>query len=652
MKNNNIQRLLASALLLAFTAPTGFTYPTHSGYDSYDSANNRTYSAGTSTDLSATVPLSNTNEKITLSLRDSDVQQVLRMFADKAGKNIVFHSTVKGKVTLDLVDMPINEAFNLVLQINNLSYYIQDNTLIVLSSSSKDNANFSKKEMMVFPVQYVAASKVADFLNKNVFGMKKPGMSTIDAATVNAATNEVIVFGMPTDAAVVRKVIAQLDKEPLSRTFYVNHTTPGEMADMICNMLLPSQGASSGGGSGKSNGNDGYTPPTPGVGTSLTGGAAGIVTGGADGIDDTIKLGEGIVACSVSQSAKGSSSSFDVQNLAVSYYPQRGSIMLIGGSEAQQRLVENFIKTNDIKQPQAYLEMSIVELSEQGSKEFQNNWSVASKAWNVSFNNGRTTGGRPGGVGESWSPYIFRGWTNDASGTNPQMIPPASKDSGSQGYTLPTYGEAQGYLPWKGGGRSYISWTMNYLIENNKARVLANPKIIITNGKTSVIDLTEDYVEKVTSEFLSSSQNGNGSTGTVQRTYTIGKDKGIKISLVPFISPDGYVTLNILPQYATEAGQIYATGETGQSELAATLLNRRNLDLKNVRIKDGETLVIGGMISEGDYKQVQKIPVLGDLPLIGAAFRSTSTKKQKSELVIMITPKIIVDGDEVAADRL
>jgi len=63
-------------------------------------------------------------------------------------------------------------------------------------------------------------------------------------------------------------------------------------------------------------------------------------------------------------------------------------------------------------------------------------------------------------------------------------------------------------------------------------------------------------------------------------------------------------------------------------------------------------LVIGGMINEGDYKQVQKIPVLGDLPVIGAAFRSTSTKKQKMELVIMITPKIILDSDEVAADRL
>ena len=74
--------------------------------------------------------------------------------------------------------------------------------------------------------------------------------------------------------------------------------------------------------------------------------------------------------------------------------------------------------------------------------------------------------------------------------------------------------------------------------------------------------------------------------------------------------------------------------------------------MKNVRIKDGETLVIGGMIQELEGKIVQKIPVLGDLPVVGAAFRSTSTEKVKSELVIMITPRIIQDGENAVADRL
>ena len=627
MRYNNIKRLMSAALLLAFTAPSGLAVST---YDSIAPANSMV--------LSGDVKLTAKNDKITLSLRDSDVRQVLRMFADKAGMNVVFHSSVEGKVTLDLVNMPINEAFSLVLQVAGLNYYTQNNTLVVIAKDNADNAAFSKQEMMVFPVKYVNAAKVADFLNKNVFAIKRPGLSSVDAATVNSATNEIIVFGMPSDAAIVQKVIDQLDREPLSKTFVVNHTTPAEMADMICNMLLPSRGSVSG-DSNSGSGNAGFIPPSPGTGT--TGGAAGIkgiMTGGAASSSSSggsssseLKLGEGIVACTVSASSSSTvAAPFDVQNLAISYFPQRGTVTMMGGSEAQQKMIEDFIKTNDIKQPQAYLEVSIVELNEEGSKTFNNEWSIQSPNWFLTFSGTATNGGRMASPGTKRFIELQR---PSEDGTSLETVYEAVED-------------------WYRGG-AYISWQMNYLIENRKARVLANPKLLITNGQESVIDLTQDYVEKVTSEFLSSTTSTSGSagysSGAVQRTYTIGEDQGIKVTLTPFISPDGYVTLNIAPEYATIAGQVYTPSETGESDdLQATLLSRRNLDLKNVRIKDGETLVIGGLIQENETKTVGKIPILGDLPIIGAAFRSSTTSKTKNELVIMITPKIINDGDSIA----
>ena len=206
MKYSHIQKLLSIMMLSAFAGTSVFAYPAYnSSYNSYQSSS----PSVSSTTLSGDVQLTSQNERITLSLRDSDVKQVLRMFADKAGKNIVFHSSVSGKVTLDLVDMPINDAFSLVLQVSGLNYYLKDNTLVIISKSNADNASFSKQEMMTFPVQYVSAAKIAQFLNKNVFSMKKPGVSGVEAATINSATNEVIVFGMPSDAAIVRKVIEQ-----------------------------------------------------------------------------------------------------------------------------------------------------------------------------------------------------------------------------------------------------------------------------------------------------------------------------------------------------------------------------------------------------------------------------------------------------------
>ena len=632
MSHSTIKRVLSIALLIAFTAPSALALP------AYDSSISKS-----SMVLSGDVHLTDNNDLITLSLRDSDVKQVLRMFADKAGLNIVFHSSVTGNVTLDLVNTPINEAFALLLQVAGLNFYKEANTLIVIAKSSPDNAIYSKQEMMVFPVNYVDASKIANFLNVNVFSMQKPGMSGSDAATVNSATNELIVFGMPSDVPIIEKVIAQFDREPVSKTFAVNHTTPAEMANMICKMLLPSRG------SNDSSSESGMSSEGSSGSGAETGGAAGVVTGGAASTSSSssseLKLGEGIVACSVTPSLSSETlTPFSVQNLSISYYPQRGTITLMGGSEAQVRMIENFIKENDIKQPQALLEVSIVELNEQGSKEFSNNWQIASRAWGVNFNGDSTTGGRPGGRQGYWVESTDYTWSGPGGSKDPYQD--------EEGNVIVPQQIARTFYELMP-ATTYVTWQINYLIENRKARVLANPKILITNGQESVIDLTQDYVEKVTSEYLTSSLTGTGSTGTAQRNYTIGSDLGIKVTLTPFISPEGYVTLNITPEYSTQAGEVRTQSEVqGQTDLAATLLSRRNLDLKNVRIKDGETLVIGGLIQESEQKTVHKIPILGDLPLIGTIFRSSSTSKAKSELVVMVTPKIINDDEPVSADTL
>ena len=435
MSYSNIKRVIAAAMLFAFTAPSSLAV---SGGTYFGSVPAQDITTNSMT-LNGDVRLTSRNDLITLSLRDSDVKQVLRMFADKAGLNIVFHDSVKGKVTLDLVNTPINEAFGLVLQISGLNYYKQGDTMIIMGKDAPENAAYSKQEMMVFPVNYVSADKIADFLNKNVFAMKKAGMSGIDAATVNSANNELIVFGMPSDEAIVRKVIQQFDREPYTKTFVVNHTTPAEMADMICNLLLPSRGSSAnGGGTGSS------SSSTSSEGTE-TGGAAGILTGAAAESSSDIKLGEGIVACSVAPSTGSSIAPFDIQNLSIAYFPQRGTITLMGGSEAQAKMIENFIRANDVKQPQALLEMAIVELNEDGSKDFKNKWGLYGKHWQATFD-GSFQGGHEGPGNKTTTHYPATMYTDqlDEKGI--------LTGQNSFDYMLPF---TKGFN---------ISWYMNYII--------------------------------------------------------------------------------------------------------------------------------------------------------------------------------------------
>ena len=83
-----------------------------------------------------------------------------------------------------------------------------------------------------------------------------------------------------------------------------------------------------------------------------------------------------------------------------------------------------------------------------------------------------------------------------------------------------------------------------------------------------------------------------------------------------------------------------------QFDVADCLLNKRELKTKNVRVKDGDTLILGGLIQETESVTHKKFPVLADLPVIGAFFQDQGTTKERSELILMITPRILKDVDQ------
>ncbi len=530
------------------------------------------------------------NQKINLSLRGTDVQQVLRMFADKAGLNIIFHESAKGTVTLDLVDVSLEDAFKMIMKMTNLTYVIKDKTMLVVSTSSAESLNLTKDNISILPVKYADAAYLAHFLNTNIFSLNQPGLSYGPIVTTNADKNELLIFGTDNDYNMAKKIVEKFDKKPLMTTYRVNHTTPFEMAKMICETIfqLPFEGSKTTGGAKKGNYEANLNA------NFKMNSSASKASDGA--------LGGGSIACTVKSGVStGNISSYQGKPTLILYVqPELGTLTMVGGSEQQVQMVNDFIVENDRKQPQAYLEISIVALSEEGSRTFNNEWAFNGKHINVSFRDGTTKTGS----------YMWHG-------------------------------------PSKGSGARTLSQAITYLIENKKGRMLANPKIVITNGKKSIIDLTQDYVESTTVQILQSFASGESTSGTIQKTYNIADDNGIKVEILPFISPDGYVSLTMKPKYASIYQTITDTYE-GEPYTAATLLQRHDLDLKNVRIKDEETLLLGGMIQETETNGTGKIPVLGDIPIVGFFFRNQNKSLKREELLIMMTPRIIKDTEDVA----
>lgn len=542
------------------------------------------------TRLTGNIQIAGSSKKVTLSLRDADVKQVLRMFADKANMNIIFHNTVRGEVTLDLKDVPINTALEFVLDACELTYIRQDNNIIIASKDAAKDLSYARQNFTTIPVKYVNAQSVADFVNKSMFNGKYQGISSVPVVAVNANKNELMVFGTEEDELLIKKILTKLDVKPMMNVFPVNHISPQEMAATICDTILSDK--SEGGA------NQGVSISTPSRGS-----------GG-----DEIELGGGYTVCVVGEnngSIEESEETEDLVNytsnpLTVAYFPALGTVATYGGSREQVKMIESFIKLHDKKQPMAYIELSLIQLSENGSKAFSSDWMVWTPLGGFNFN------ATSGFSTNQWAPTFFKG--NSYNVVDDQ-------------------GEVE-YSVYKHKGWGPIVMSLNYLINNGKGRVLASPKVMVTNGKKSTIDLTTDYVKSVKREFSTETQSLQAITNV---TYEIGSDMGIQVEITPFISPEGYVVMNLKPNYSTRAG--------GTDDY--TLLSRRSLELENVRVKDGETLVLAGLIQENETNEVVKMPILGDLPVIGTFFRSTSNIMTKEELVILITPHIVYSQDQI-----
>lgn len=545
-------------------------------------------------------------KKINLSLRDSDLKQTLRMLADKAGLNIVFDKSVEGKVTLDLNNVTLNEAFMTIFKATMHTYVLDGNTVTVMSTEAAKDIAYTRQNMTVLPVKYVNAENVATFLNENLFESDIFGLSNKPVVTSNPRTNQIVVFGTMTDVNAIKRVLPVLDTKPMVNSFKVNHTTPAEMASLICEAIL-------------------YNGESSGSSISSSG-------GGSEDSSDKIVLGGGQVACrdeaSSSRGSSGSSSSgtggklsaFKGAPLTIAYFPELGTINTYGGSVEQVQIVKDFIKEHDKKQLMAYIELSVVELNEDGSKEFSNTWNLWTPFISLGF--------EPGTGLTTLSPWYI--WGSEVKAAVKDTV---TDSSGSSSTTSSTSVSSS--------NNKALMYKLTYLIENGNGRVLTNPKIMVTNGRTAVIDMTSDYIKSVTSQVL---QSSSSITSATQRTYDIGSDEGLMIEIIPFISPDGYVSMNITPEFATIKSQVYSQNDAGVNELSATLLQRRDLELKNIRIKDGETLVLAGLIKENETQTTQKMPILSDLPFIGAFFRGNASRKTREELVIMVTPHIIKDG--------
>jgi type IV pilus assembly protein PilQ len=174
--------------------------------------------------------------------------------------------------------------------------------------------------------------------------------------------------------------------------------------------------------------------------------------------------------------------------------------------------------------------------------------------------------------------------------------------------------------------------TLQAQITSGNGKILTDPTIVVQEGQKSSINLTSE----VFGGFQIDSTAGTGATITNRKPII--REAGLKLDLiVNRIDDNGYVSVAIAPEVSALGGSV----ATADGDIA--LIQKRVMNSGDIRLRDGQTLILSGIIQETDRTAISKVPILGDIPLLGALFRSTSKQNQRQEVVVLLTPQIMDD---------
>ena len=303
----------------------------------------------------------------------------------------------------------------------------------------------------------------------------------------------------------------------------------------------------------------------------------------------------------------------------------RTSQLIVVATDPEQAAVDTLINELDTPTKQVLIETRLVEISSNPTSKKGIDWSGTLSAQNVSAGNystyitqptAPTSTVGPGGaiVNTPGQPGLVSGIVN-----NPGIVGASSIGGFFQN-------------PWflnADGAHAVLS----FLNASADAQVMSTPRVVTLDNETATISVQRTY------PILQTTAGTQGSPGGSTITYS---NVGTVLLVTPRISANNTIRLKVTPTVASFFGyaQLTANGATSQ----APQFDSRTMDTQ-VLIPNANTLVMGGLVDDNPAETSTKVPLLGDIPFLGAAFRSESKASDKKNLLIFITPTILQDTD-------
>jgi hypothetical protein len=256
---------------------------------------------------------------------------------------------------------------------------------------------------------------------------------------------------------------------------------------------------------------------------------------------------------------------------------------------AVPKIMEHIMETVaelDIPRPQVVLEVLVVELWEEASKEFGLDWEYDDQDVSLSMSHG---------LG------IFTGIAEYTS-------VPASEFTN-------------------------LLLTLKMLVGERKASIRSRPRVATLNGQKATIDISLDEYFSIVTDL--------GYSGGALRTQLQIIKSGVQLEITPHIGDNNDITVDVITEVSDVASRQNQVAGNESGNLP--VIRRRKADTC-VRVKEGDAIVIGGLIETQEQNNVEKVPILGDIPLVGGLFRSTKSNTIEKEVIIFITPRSMKEG--------
>ncbi|WP_159251701.1 secretin N-terminal domain-containing protein [Microcystis aeruginosa] len=177
--------------------------------------------------------------------------------------------------------------------------------------------------------------------------------------------------------------------------------------------------------------------------------------------------------------------------------------------------------------------------------------------------------------------------------------------------------------------------TLQASIQTGNAKILTDPSLVVQEGQQATVKLTEKVLESV--ETSVDPLSGERTTTPVLA------EAGLTLAVnVDQVDDNGFISLSVSPTIASPGSPIQFNSG-GLTVNTLTPLIRRELTSGLIRLRDGQSLILSGIIQEKQQSSETKVPILGDIPILGALFRSRTNQNSRSEVIILLTPKIMED---------